>query len=498
MKQMHIKYTLTFFFLVCSYFSFATPQYTYQYTAGCKKAYDCYLSLRLGAGNAAIKQEVIANPYNLMATYIADYDDCMLLLFNGDKNDFAQRKAHQDERLALLSKGNENSPLHRFCQAGIYLHWAFVNVRFGEDWKAAMLFRKSFILLKENRGLFPQFDYNNVFFSMEEAVVGAIPDNYKWVASIFGMKGNIKHGVGELEKFVNRHNSNDLLYNEAVFYYCYLKFYLQSQQQETWNFLNSASYNDDNLMSAFVKANIAVNYRKADDAIRILNEVARQPEYSSFPIFEYEMGCAYHLKLDSDANTYFQKYVQRFKGRIFVKDAWQKMALQYYLQHNMKQAQFCRDKIKQVGSTQVDADKQAQRFAENTDWPDITLLQSRLLFDGGYYPRSVSIISTKKETDFPEVNNKLEYNFRSGRIYDESGQHANAEQYYRRAIALGKDRKEYFAARAALQLGLMFERLNKYKDAVATYQLCLTMKGHDFQNSIDQQAKAGLNRLTIK
>ena len=497
---MHIKHTVTLlFFLVCSLSINAAPKYTYQYTQGCKNAYHYYLSLRIAQGNAAIKQEIIANPYNLMATYIADYEDCVVLLFNGDKNELAQRKAHQEERLALLQRGDENSPLHRFCQAGIYLHWAFVNVRFGEDWKAGMAFRKSFILLKENKSRFPQFEYNDVFFSMEEAVVGAIPDSYKWVASIFGMKGNIKHGVGELEKFINKHNANDLLYNEAVLYYCYLKFYLQSQQLQVWNYLNSNKYPvDDNLMNAFVKANIAVNYRRADVALQVLNDMKATQEYSQFPIFDYEMACALQMKLDDNAIPYFQRFIQRFRGKLFLKDAWQRMALHYYMRNDIKQATIARDKIKQTGSMQVDADKQAQRFAENTDWPDITLLQARLLIDGGYYTRALSLLSPKKENDFHDISNKIEYNFRSGRIYDELGQYDNAVLYYKRTIAIGRERKEYFAARAALQMGLMMERQEKNKDAIAAYRLCLTMKGHDFQNSIDQQAKAGLNRLTVK
>ncbi len=434
-----------------------------------------------------------------MATYIADYEDCVLLLFNGDRNDFIQRKAHQEERLALLQKGDEHSPLHRFCQAGIYLHWAFVNIRFGEDWKAAMAFRKSFLLLKENKERFPQFEYNNVFFSMEEAVLGAIPDNYKWVASIFGMKGNIRHGIGELEKFVNNHSPDDLLYNESVLYYCYLKFYLQSKQQEVWTFMHTQKYNtDNNLMNAFVKANIAVNYRRADEAIQVLNDMRNEVEYNMFPIFDYEMACALQMKLDDDCLSYFQKFIKRFNGKLFVKDALQRMALQYYMRNDMKQAIYWRTKIMQTGNTQVDADKQAQRFAENSDWPNKTLLQVRLLIDGGYYTRALNSIAGKNENDFSEIIDKVEYNFRAGRIYDELGQYNNAVQYYKRTITIGKGRKEYFAARAALQLGLMFEKRGLKTDAISAYKLCLTMKGHDFQNSIDQQAKAGQNRLTVQ
>jgi hypothetical protein len=36
------------------------------------------------------------------------------------------------------------------------------------------------------------------------------------------------------------------------------------------------------------------------------------------------------------------------------------------------------------------------------------------------------------------------------------------------------------------------------KEAVAMYTRCVNMPEHDFQNSIDQQAKAGMNRIEWK
>jgi hypothetical protein len=60
----------------------------------------------------------------------------------------------------------------------------------------------------------------------------------------------------------------------------------------------------------------------------------------------------------------------------------------------------------------------------------------------------------------------------------------------------GADRKEQFAARACLQLGLLYEKQGKRDIALQYFNQCLTMRDHDFQQSIDQQAKAGINRLS--
>ncbi len=471
--------------------------YVFDYNVRCQSAYQQYMSLHLDEGSNTIRQELMANPYNLMATYLADYEDCMVLLFNGDSKDYQQRKGHLEERLQLIGKGNDRDPWFRLCKAGVYFHWALVHIRFSENLKAATMFRKSYLLLKENKRLFPDFIQNKVFLGTEEAVVGTIPDDYKWLASIFGMNGNVKKGVQQLTSFISATDNKDLLHYEAVIYSCYLRFYLLSQQQEVWNFVNSSQFPlHNNLFHGFVRANLALNFRKAEAAVQTLKGMQDDAAYKSFPVFDYEMGSALLHKLDDNAVGYLSKYLQRCRGSFFVKDAWQKMSWGYYLQQNSVKAKYCMEQIKKNGATQVDADKQAQRFAEAGVWPQLTILQARLLSDGGYYKEALTRLQSNDVQSFSSVSDKLEYYFRLGRVYDELGTDVKAVQYYESTIALGRMRKEHFAARAALQLGLLYEKAGRKTEAVKQYKDCLSMRGHDFQANIDQQAKAGINRLT--
>ena len=85
-----VRTAIILLLLCCCAGSYAAV-YTYDYTPNCAKAYQAYLSLHPDEGRGYIVAEMKANPYNLMATYIADYEDCTLLLINCDPHEYEQR-----------------------------------------------------------------------------------------------------------------------------------------------------------------------------------------------------------------------------------------------------------------------------------------------------------------------------------------------------------------------------------------------------------------------
>ncbi|HTN46195.1 MAG TPA: hypothetical protein VL098_07585 [Flavipsychrobacter sp.] len=470
--------------------------YVFDYNDRCTEAYKHYAALRLDEGTSMIKQELSANPGNLTAVFLSDYEDFFTLLLNGDKEVFEQRRDNLDKRIALIEKGNKASPWLLATKAGVYMHWAMISLRLGDTYKGAVLFRKAYMIAKENQNKFPSFPQNKMFVGMGETVVGTLPDEYKWIASLFGMKGNVNKGLAKLTSFINSTAADELLRAEAVLVHCYLKFYLQSRQEEVWKFLNSSQFSvQNNALNAFVKANIALNYRKAADALKTLQAVQATKAYAQFPAFDYEMGNALLLQLDEKAPVYFLRFLNRDKGNLFVKDAYMQMAQSYYLQGNMQKATYYRQQIKKQGTTTTDSDKQANRFASSNAWVAVPVLKARYLIDGGYYDRAIEILNKGNPESLPTITDKLEYSFRMGRGYDELNQDAKAVQYYQATLNQGRNRKEHFAARAALQMGLMYERAGKNAEAIKMFKDCLSMRNHDFQSNIDQQAKAGLNRL---
>jgi tetratricopeptide (TPR) repeat protein len=472
-------------------------EYNFEFNNRCKEAYQDLISLRIQDGNTLLQAELRENPDNLIPVFLANYDDCMTLLFNGDAKVYENRKGNLSKRLDLIDKGDKNSPWYRYCKAALYFQWATVSIRFNENFSAGTAFRKSFLLLKENQKLFPDFKNNQVLLGVEQAIIGTIPDNYKWISSLLGMKGDVRKGVAQVVDFLShKDGSASLMREEAIFFYCYLKYNLLSDHKAVWKYMDESSLDfKNNQLFVFMKANFALNDNKAAIADQVLRNRNQSSDYLESPIFNYQLGGALLLKIDSDCIGYFQKFLNKYTGKLFVKDAYQKISYYYLAAGNNAQALLYKNKIKSSGTAVADADKQAQRYGESVELPNPILLKARLLCDGGYFDASLNQLKLVDGRKLASIADKLDFNYRYARVYTLMGQYPKAIPFYEMAIRIGSNRQEHFAARSALELGQIYEQQGQTEKAIACYQNCISMKNHDYKSSLDQKAKAGINRL---
>ena len=127
--------------------------------------------------------------------------------------------------------------------------------------------------------------------------------------------------------------------------------------------------------------------------------------------------------------------------------------------------------------------------------PDNDLLKARFYFDGGYYTKALAELQDKKEADLKLQRDKIELNYRLGRVYQMLNKYNEAIASYSKAINIGRSSNYYFAANAALCIGNIYEYIKDYNLAANYYNQALSMKHHEYQNSIDTQAKEGLDRI---
>jgi hypothetical protein len=474
-------------------------QYSFEFSPDCKQAYNEIMQLQIGKGYRSIETAQKNNPQNLIPTYLSSYIDFFTLFLNENPQEYAQKKDVFDERAALMQKGNKNSPWYLYTQSVLYLQKAAVAIKFGETWTGGWAFRKSFLLVKENQKKFPNFLPNQLIYGALEAAVGTIPKNYKWLASLLGMRGSVNEGMQKVSNFVYSNNEwAQLMQIEGAFIYGYLNFYLENKKTETVNFLKSGKFDlVHNHLMAYMAANLGKNDKQTEFAKSVILNRSMASGYLETPVWHLEMGynLLNHLQY-ADAAREFNTFVQNFKGKFYVKDTYRRLSWCYFLMGNMPAAENARKQILKFGSTMADADKEAQKEAQNNKWPNATLLKARLLDDGGYREEALQMLNQVSINSFSDIADQLEYTYRMGRIYDGLNNYNKAVEYYNQAYNMGKLRTEYYAARAALQAGMIYEKNNNKKEAIRYYQLCLDLGEHDYKSSLDQRAKSGIARCT--
>ena len=482
--------------LFCSPFLAGAEKY-YDFNTACKQAYKEIICLRIANGQRILAEEKKAHPDNLIPYFLDNYADFFPLFFNEDMKEFDKKLPLKEARLAAMRIGPKDSPWYLFTQSVLQVQWAAIHIKFGEKWAAGWSFKAANDLAKENQKLFPAFAPNKMVMGPLQVVAGTIPKGYQWLSSMLGIKGNIDAGMNDLTAFMNSADPIAAIFkDEATFYYCYLRFHFENKPDEALQFIRNQKLDViNNHLFTYMAANLSLNNQQSAATKNFVQHRNMGADYMASPVWDFELAYSklYHLELD--ANIYFDRFLNNFKGSFYLKDSWLKLGWYYLLQGNMAQYTRCMEMVKTRGSTETDADKKALKEAKGGKVPHPLLLKARLLSDGGYTSEAFQLLNGKSTADFASEEDKLEFAYRVGRIYEELAKYDEAIQAYLSTIKIGRQRTEYFAARAALQLGIIYEQQKKNKPmAIAFYQQCLAMEDHDYKNSLDQKSKAGIER----
>jgi hypothetical protein len=487
-----LKVALALLFANCVH----AQDYHFTYNANCTKAYAAVTALRINDAATIIQAELKADDKNLVPVLLANYSDFFRLFFNEDPELFAQQKPALELRIELVQKAKDTDPYKKFGLGMLHFQRALIEAKFKNFLTSVNQLRKAKNYFESNAKQFPNFHEQDIYLGTIQCIAATVPKGYKWLANLLGFSGSFAGGLALQQQAIKYQNANNELDN--IMLIAYTKQYILNKPNEAWQYLQPfITRAENNRLLTFLMANIALNQNNATQVISILNANMDKPGFMSFPFLYYEKASAQMYQLDNAAIANFQKYLDNYKGKFYLKDAYQKMAFLYYLKGDDAQVQKCKQAILKVGHTEAEADKQAQEFASSATMPNKQLLQARLLTDGGYGAKSLNIL---RQVDFKTLkpDELLEYYYRYGRTQDLLGSYELALKNYATTYERGKASTTYFAARASLQSAMIFETENKIALARTWYNNCLDLGEHQYKNSIDQKAKAGLKRLEGK
>lgn len=484
------------------FLSFSAQAY-YDFNPRLKSAYSKIIQLRLAEGRELLLKEKAYNPGNHLTILYENYVDFLVAFITEEESYFKTFKVNSAERIRLLSKEEKEglSPFHLYALSEMTLQGAMLKIKFQEYLSGATEIRKAYKMIQRNQIIFPSFLLNRKLKGFVHTLVGAVPQEYRWLIDLVGMDGTVPGGTQELKTLYTLIDGTDMdcYKEELLFYLSNIHNTFSQDEQEGVEILNLiAPFTRENPLLRYCYTNTAMKWGRNDEALTMFDTVIT--DIGTFPFYylNYKKGLSRLRKLDMGATEDFRFFLDNFEGINHRKSVYQKMAWIELLKGNVEKYHAYMNECLQEGSMNVDEDKDAFHEASSGELPNIILLRARLLFDGGYYKKSWAEFAGKPVDSFPRFRDQLEMTYRLGRIMEKLEFTDKAIYYYGQTLKNGSSASFYFAANSALLLGNIYEEKLQYQLALDYYSKAMSLRGHEYQNSIDQKAQAGQDRVKEK
>ncbi len=492
-----LKNYLFFLLLILSAPSFAGEP-GFKITPKIISIQDHMVSLRLKKAELLIQQELQADPNNLAAVFYNNFLACYRILITQNQSDYANYKKNAAKWLDQFEAWETNSPYKNYAIAHIHMQLGFCEVLFNNYLGAAYDFRSSFKMSETLYQDNPTFLPNQKLYGLLTAAFGTFPEQYKWVIRAIGIEGNYEKGLNLLKDYVLKSASNPALKcerGEALFAYSFLKLNYSNQKEQAWEFIkrNSQDYTESPAI-AYLRAYAA---EKSFDPKECINTCLKRPvgpDYEEILLFDYLQGSARLNLLEKDAAIWLKKYVTFHPGSFLKKDAYRKLAWDALLNNNPEKYKTYRQ-LSIKYNAQSEEEKCIEQDLKAGIYPSITLIKTRLMFDGGEWHEALQAIETVTEKSLQSNYQKLEWHYRKGRLFVALKNYKLAQYHYGQCLEFQKTCHSFMLPNAYLQMGYLFALNNQKEQAIISIKKVFDFDNYDGKRALEQEAQNALHDI---
>lgn len=473
---------------------FSAIQAQFVLNADVNKAQELIMDLRFDEATALLKKEQKARPKNGMVHYLQSNILFLQTFINGNYLEYEPAVDSLEKLIDLVdNNAQDTSAMYRYTLAEMHFELGTLHMIFGYNWSSAWVMLDAFSYIKKNSkapaGFMPQYMASGVL----NVAMGSLPGKYKTLASLMGYSGDVPTGLAQLKKATEmKAGKYASFYKKAVFIYSYISFFLNPREDfNVWDL--QPNYTQSPLL-IYAQAKIHQERNENEQLISLLSTRPKKGR-AKFYFLDYMLGKAKLNRLDDDADAPLLIFLSEYPGQNNVKSAYRYLSWHYFLRGSYKLSESYRQQAKTLGIAYIGADKQALLDIDHNY--NIYLLKAQLYFDGGYYQRALDALSIGVNK-LDKTEEKIEYYYRLGRIYQMQEEDVQAIQSYKKLFLYPESNNTYMAANASLQLGVIYEKLKKKTEAQEFYRQALDYSDFPFEDGIHQKAKAGLARLKSK
>ena len=350
--------------------------------------------------------------------------------------------------------------------------------------------KRAYKVISENQKKYPAYIDNLKTLGLLHVIIGSVPQKYQWIVSLFGLEGSVDLGLSELESISladNIFSTESAIIQSLVYTYLLGK---QEQGVQTFNDIYAKESNNEFL--AYLNMLLLAKNQQSEKASQILINFLNTD--INIPTLYYLGGEINLQKGEYDeAIRLYKTYLESFKGKSNIKDAHYKIYLCAHLQ-NSDQAEKLKLVAQNTGERITESDKHASRILSLEEAPNPTIMKIRLFTDGGFYDQAEQLIEGQKN-NFPNSKDKAEFEYRKARLAHQRNRFEKAEKFYLNTIQLSKSQNWYFGPNSCLLLAKLYQKQNDKNKAKIYYKKVFEFRNYEYQRSIENKAKRGLESL---
>lgn len=466
---------------------------TYQMSPTLKQAHQLAFAMRCTEAAELIQTSKKQQPQNLALAHVSGWNIFLEVFIRENSSFFNKNQPKQDSLIEWVEAQPGSSQGKYFVLSELYLLRSVLATKFGDKWKPALdalSAHKNLQKMQKIKGDFPE---GKGIAGAFELALASLPDNYKIVASMLGLKGSLSKGqqfLTQFQQFAETPNGAYLQQKAAI---------LSVFSQHYFEYPSVASFTQygpdlkTEPLLTYLQATILFEQSNAKAALGPLQKLQIHPQMATFHHLDFMRGKVLLSQLDPAAIGQFTQFLTKSDGAFYKHAAYRYLAWSAMLwpeKFKSKAAayQVFKDKAISLGKPTTGVDKQAMRDFESATF--LPLLRARLLFDGGQYEKALVELNDFDAATIAAHHNPFWY--RKGRVLQKMNQNDAALDAFEKMHPVSTD-FEY--ANGLLQQCLILEATNKPSAALSKVNQLLALDGYPNVEGLQTRAKAAQQRL---
>ncbi len=436
----------------------------------------------------------IETAYSFSYPYLSNYLLFLKTLIAGDEGSYKEYQSLSARYTRQMKELETDEPAWLNMMSLMFLQSSILNMDQDDRWKAIRNFYTAWRITEYNMGRYPDYVPGLKARGVLELIAGSVPADYSWVLRWAGISGSIGSGQAKLRDYYRECSTDQELEAVLILTLSYLQF--NPDRHAAWEFIEtSRAAVDTSFLSMYFRTLAAMKARHNEEAISILSSLEEKANARGFPYVYLLMGEAKLNRLDKDAGTCLELFLEKHSGKNYIKTACHKLSWFYLLNDEQELYQEMRERVLTPGPVLVEADRQAVMEAKDGYAPDPGLLAARLYHDGGYYEKGIELLLAHPLTIYASDRDRTERDYRLARLYHGYGDLEEAVAYYHKVLLSEGDQRGFFASNSMLQLGIIAEESGQYQMAAGWYRSCLAVEKEYYKRGIELQVESGLQRI---